>query len=66
MFNLESGSGIIIEFWMSFGTSTTTGPGLPDAAISKAARTVASSFSDSVTRKTCLATEPMTLVIGAS
>ena len=46
--------------------STTTGPGLPVRAISKAVRTVDSRLSGSVTRKTCLATEPITAVIGAS
>ena len=59
-------SGWIIAVCISFGTSTTTGPGLPEVAISKAALMVASSFSSSVTKKTCFATDPMTLVIGAS
>jgi hypothetical protein len=47
--------------------SITTGPGRPVRAISNAVRTVASSFSGSVTRKTCLATPaPMTAETGAS
>ena len=44
----------------------TTGPGRPVRAISNAVRTVASSFSGSVTRKICLATEPMMAGTGAS
>ena len=44
----------------------TTGPGRPVAAISKAVRIVASSRSGSVTRNTCLATEPMIAETGAS
>ena len=46
--------------------STTTGPGRPVREISKAVRTVDSSVSGSVTRKTCFATDPMTAVTGAS
>ena len=46
--------------------SITTGPGRPVRAISKAVRTVDSSFSGSVTRKMCLATAPITEGIGAS
>ena len=44
----------------------TTGPGRPVRAISNAVRTVASSLSGSVTRKMCLATEPMMEGTGAS
>jgi hypothetical protein len=44
----------------------TTGPGRPVRAISNAVRTVASSCAGSVTRKTCLATEPMMPRPGAS
>src|SRR6201987_3994552 len=44
----------------------TTGPGRPVRAISKAVRTVASSLSGSVTKKTCLATAPMMDDTGAS
>ena len=44
----------------------TTGPGRPVRAISNAVRIVASSFVGSVTRNTCLATEPMMLATGAS
>jgi hypothetical protein len=46
--------------------STTTGPGRPVRASSKAARMMPSSFSGSVTRNTCLATAPITEAIGAS
>src|SRR5690606_38649785 len=54
------------QFCTSFGTSMTTGPGRPVRAISNAVRTVASSRVGSVTRKTCLATEPMIALTGAS
>ena len=50
----------------SLGMSTTTGPGRPLRATSKAVRRVASSLSASVTRNTCLAQAPMMLAIGAS
>ena len=55
-----------VQFCTSLGTSTTTGPGRPVRAISKAVRMVASSCSGFVTRKTCLATGPITAVTGAS
>ena len=48
------------------GASTTTGPGRPVRAISKAVRMVISSFSGSVTRKVCLDTGPRQLETGAS
>src|SRR6476659_1044764 len=54
------------QFCTSFGTSMTTGPGRPVRAISNAVRTVVSSLSGSVTRKMCLATEPMMEDTGAS
>src|SRR6187402_3898339 len=54
------------QFCTSFGTSMTTGPGRPVRAISNAVRTVVSSFAGSVTRKMCLATEPMIEDTGAS
>ena len=54
------------QFCTSFGMSTTTGPGRPLRAISKAVRMVASSFVSSVTRNTCLAHADMMLKTGAS
>ena len=54
------------QFCTSFGMSMTTGPGRPVRAISNAVRTVVSSLSGSVTRKMCLATEPMMEGTGAS
>ncbi len=46
--------------------STTTGPGRPLRAMSKARRIVASSLLSSVTRKTCFAHAAMMLKTGAS
>jgi hypothetical protein len=46
--------------------STTTGPGRPLRAISKAVRMDASSFASSVTSNTCLAHDAKMLKTGAS
>ncbi len=55
-----------LAFCTSFGTSTTTGPGRPLRAMSKARRIVSSILVSSVTRKTCLAQGAMMLKTGAS
>ncbi|GIS87124.1 MAG: hypothetical protein CM1200mP17_16920 [Woeseia sp.] len=51
MLRVELVSKSILAVCISFGISTTTGPGLPEVEISKAALIVAANLSSSVIRK---------------